>query len=131
MTAAVFNFSGENAVEQGATWQFPLRLTILPEGETVRVPVDITGWDFRMQVREKDQDGPIVIELTVGNGLIIIGDPTDGQFAIIVDDVTTDAFVAAQFKQAVYDLEGIEPAPSDVVHRLLEGDVDLNLNITR
>lgn len=125
MTAAVFDLTDEFLVEQGATWQIPLRFVISG------VPVDITGWDFRMQVREKNQDGAIVVELTIGNGRIIFGDPTDGQILLIIVDTDTDAFTKSQFKNAVYDLEGIEPSPSDAVHRLLEGDVDMELNITR
>lgn len=125
MTAAVFDLVDEFKIEQGAAWRVPLRFTV--EG----VPVDITGWDFRMQIREKNQDGPIVLELTVANTRIIFGDPADGQILLTLTDAETDPLTKDQFKAAVYDLEGIEPSPSDVVHRLLEGDVDMELNITR
>lgn len=125
MTAAVFDLVDEFKIEQGADWQIPLRFVI--EG----VPVDITGWDFRMQIREKNQDGPIIVELTVANFNITFGEPTDGQILLRLDDSETDAFTKEQFKNAVYDLEGIDAAPSNTVFRLLEGDVDFELNITR
>lgn len=125
MTAAVFDLVDEFKIEQGATWQLPMRFTV------AGVPVDITGWDFRMQIREKNQDGPIIVELTVANTRITFGDPLDGQILLTLLDSLTDTLTKAQFKNAVYDMEGIEALPSTVVHRLLEGDVEMELNITR
>ena len=124
MTAAVFDLDDEFKIEQGAAWQVPLRFVI------AGVPVDITGWDFRMQIREKNQDGPIILELTITNTRIIFGDSADGQILLTLTDAETDPLTKAQFKNAVYDLEGIESGGAPV-HRLLEGDVEMELNITR
>lgn len=112
-------------IEQGTTWKPALRVT----EQTTGSPVDITGWDFRMQIREDDQDGAIIIELTVANGRINILDATDGVFELRILDTETDAFTEAQFEDAVYDLEGIDSL-GDVM-RLMQGRATLSLNITR
>jgi hypothetical protein len=110
-------------IEQGTTFNPPLRV------KAGGVPVDITGWTFRMQIREVDQDGAVIVELTSGNGRFVIVDAVNGLFNPLLADTLTDTFTEAQFEDAVYDLEAIDSLGA--VLRLLEGVVTLSLNITR
>ena len=121
MAAAAHNF----VIEQGATFNPVLRLV----EKTTQNPIDITGSDFKMQIREEDQDGTVIVELSITNSRIVIVDASDGKFQLVLTDTETDAFTADQFQDAVYDLEWKDSA--GVVKRLLQGCVGLVLNITR
>ena len=121
MAAARKNFE----IEQGATFDPILTLKETETGD----PIDITSWDFRMQIREVDQNGAVIVELTVSNSRIVILDASGGKFQLVITDTITDTFTEAQFESAVYDLEAIESGGA--VRRLLEGNVTLSLNITR
>ena len=46
------------------------------------MPVDITGWTFRSQIRDKNSDKTPMIELTTENGGVVILDAANGQFEI-------------------------------------------------
>lgn len=47
-------------------------------------PVDITGWTFRSQIRDKNSDKAPMIELTTENGGIKIVDASLGRFELII-----------------------------------------------
>lgn len=42
-------------------------------------PVDITGWTFRSQIRDRNSDPEVMIELTTENGGIVIVDALLGK----------------------------------------------------
>ncbi len=112
-------------IEQGSTFNPVLRLKIKSTG----VPVDITGSDFLMHIREDDQDGTLIHALSVGNGGVIILDAPDGKFQLFISDTDTDAFTEIEFANAVYDLDWKDAGGT--VKRLIEGCALLKLNITR
>jgi hypothetical protein len=47
-------------------------------------PIDITGWTFRSQIRDKNSDKAVMIELTTENGGIAILDAATGRIELIV-----------------------------------------------
>lgn len=106
-------------IEQGATLRKPFTW------KSAGLPVDITGWTARMQARETIDSQNVIFELTTENGGIIIG-PEVGQFWFYMPD--TDS-AALSFESAVYDLNITDHA-GDVI-RLLHGDVELSLGVTR
>ncbi len=112
-------------IEQGTTFNPVLRLKVKSTG----VPIDITGSDFLMHIREEDQDGPLIHELSVSNGGVIILDASDGKFQLFISDTDTAAFTEAEFEAAVYDLDWKDSLGT--VKRLIEGCAILNLNITQ
>ena len=116
----------ELCIDQGATYRPVLSLV---DNEDCVTPIDVTGWTFRMQIREKDQDGALIVELTTANGGVVIVDAVNGQVELLIADTVTDAFTEAQFKCAVYDLEAIDALGN--VERIMEGTAVLSLNITR
>ncbi len=107
-------------IEQGAT--FRLRLIWKDSAE---VPIDLTGYTARMQVRRKHSAAdPALISFTTENGGITLGGAAG---TIVVEGLATltDDLPA---KPCVYDLELVN---GTVVTRLIEGAVTITPEVTR
>ena len=103
---------------QGAT--FSKQLT----WEIDNVPVDLTTYTARMQVREKYTSPSAIINLTTENGGITLGGD-EGTIDIDISATSTASLVA---KEYVYDLELVS---SSVVTRLIEGKFIVTPEVTR
>ena len=90
------------------------------------VPVDLTGYKARMQIRENIKSADFIIEMTTENGGIIITNPVEGRIKLYI---SSDDTTRMNFKSAIYDLELIRPDNSVV--RLFGGSVSLSLEVTR
>jgi hypothetical protein len=108
-------------IEQGAT--FSRSCVYKDSGGT---PIDITGCTLRMDIREYAQDASALIQLSTGNGRIIITDPVGGAFTLTI--AATDT-AALHFENAVYDLE-LEFLSGEV-RRLIEGPVAMSFGVTQ
>lgn len=86
--------------------------------------VDITGYSARMKIKKKKEDTNELVELTDGNGGIILGGAAGTIQIVMTAAATTDL----DFDKAVYDLELI--SGSGVVTRFLEGVVTLSKQVT-
>lgn len=107
---------------QGATFRKKLRWTT---GDPP-TPVILTDWKIRMQIRPKIKDDNVIIELTSDNGRILLTDPKEGEFELLI---TAEDSANLSFISAVYDLE-LENLDGEVV-RLLKGMVSLDPEVTR
>lgn len=107
-------------LEQGATLRKPFTW------KAAGVPVDLTGWTGRMQIRPEIDSAEVLAELTTENGGILIDAPTSGTFVLYLDDAAT---AALDFEQAAYDVE--LQAPSGDVTRIMQGVVTLSREVTR
>ena len=104
---------------QGATFSKLLKLSV------AGTPMDITGYTFRMQVREsKATSSPILLELTSANGKITTV-PLMGEVSLEVSATDT---ALLSFLQAFYDLEMVN---GTVVTRILEGSCILSKEVTK
>lgn len=138
MTAGKHNF----VIEQGAdfiqTVQF-LEPPVDPvnDPDTPGPPVDITGWDARMDIREGPRTtDTLILGLDITGGEISILTPaSDGTFQIAVTAAVTAALTEAQFANgAFYDFEAIDTpgilGVAGAVYRLIEGQVKFKINVT-
>ena len=112
------------AINQGATWQIEVEY-LDPDGD----PVDLTGYEIRMQVRSTyaDQDGsntPLV-DLSIGSGVTVTS-AVGGTFRLTID---RDDSVALPPGNWVYDME-IESAGGQVT-RLFYGRALVRPEVTR
>lgn len=107
-------------IEKGATFQYNLIWK-----DSSDVPIDLTGYTARMQVRKTFTTDETLLDLTTENGGITLGGAL-GTIAIVGDDTDTSAIDA---KVGVYDIELVSPA--GVVKRLLEGEVTIKPEVTR
>jgi hypothetical protein len=105
---------------QGASWDYTL--TWLAGG----TPVDLTGYQARMQVRESYDSTATILSLTAGTGITLGG--TAGTIYLEADATTTAGFDGVPNKQFIYDLE-LENA--GIVTRLVEGTFTINPEVTR
>lgn len=139
MSAGKHNF----LIEQGADFIQTVQFLTPPVDpinapDTPGPPVDITGWDARMQVREgpNKAGGTIILDLDITGGEIsILAPASNGTFQIAVDDATTAALLASQFAQgAFHDFEAIDTPGvlgiAGAVYRLIEGSVKFSENVT-
>lgn len=94
---------------------------------TPAVPVNLTGYSARMQVRKSVNDSTILDSLTTENNRLTIYTPTEGRLRI---DVAADISSAYEFTSAVYDLELVAP-DNITVYRILEGCYSANPEVTR
>lgn len=54
------------------------------------VPLDITGWTFRAQLRDHPDDAIALGELTTENGGIVLVDEVNGRLGLVFDDALTE-----------------------------------------
>jgi hypothetical protein len=108
-------------VEKGATFKM-----VLTWNDSNNVPVNLTGYTARMQVRKTVNDSVKLLDLTTENGAIVLGGALG---TITITGLATDtAAIASGIKSGVYDLELVSGA---VVTRLLEGTVEIRDEVTR
>ena len=107
---------------------------VCPQGSTLSqqmtysiddVPVNLTGYSARMQVREKYASTNTELDLTTANGGIVLGGSA-GTITINVNASATGELVA---KDYVYDLELV--SSSLIVTRLIEGKFIVTPEVTK
>lgn len=112
-------------IEQGATFK---KLLQWKAGEP-SVPVDITGYLIRMQIRSELAAATTLLDLDTTNNRIAITNALQGQFEL---RLTATETAALTFEAGVYDLEMVAPdGPDNTVTRLLAGSVMVLPEITR
>ena len=126
MSSAKYSF----VIEQGAT----LTLEVVWEDQSC-VPIDLTGYSARMQIRPTVDSDVVYISLSSelqpdGTGLNLSGSNgiTPLQSGSIGITISAYSSSLLNFDQARYDLEMII---GEEVTRLLEGNVQLSKNVTR
>lgn len=89
------------------------------------VPVDLTGFTARMQLREKLESEVVLLELTTVNGKIVI----DNVLKTISLLISATETASLEFSQAVYSLELI--SSGGVVTTLCFGNISVTKEVTR
>lgn len=114
--------AGRIVIYQGATFskQYTWKLKNEDTGESE--PVDLTGATILMQAR-KYVSSPILLDFSP---FITIPIPTDGTFNIDIPATDTEAM---SFDEGVFQVE--VHFPSGAVTRLLEGVIELSLEVVR
>jgi hypothetical protein len=111
-------------IEQGATF----RKVLTWKAGTPAVPVDISGYRGRMQVRESIDSDVVLLDLTTENGGLIFGG-VDGQMTIYIQASVT---ASIDWESAVYDYFVIIPAtPEPDVRKMLFGPITSKPEVTR
>ena len=126
MSAGKYNF----IIEQGSTFSIELQYK-----DADRLPIDLTGYGGRMQIRPSVPSTEIYINLSSslnsdGTGLNFSGSngttpPTSGSIGLYVSAVSSSLLT---FDIGVYD---IEIYTGSVVTRILEGQIKLSREVTR
>ena len=106
---------------------------LCPQGSTFRktitykldeVPVNLTGYSSRLQVRQTHYDTNLVVSLTSASGITLGG--SAGTIDLLIAASATALFEAGNF---VYDLE--VQSPNGTVDRLIEGSFIITPEVTR
>lgn len=128
MSAGRYSFT----IEQGATLDFELAYK-----DSSNNPIDLTGYQGRMQIRPTIGSDTVYITLsssldTDGTGLNFNGSSgnnptTSGTIGIFI---SANSSSQLDFNEAVYDLEIATGSTYPVVTRILEGQVKLDKNVT-
>lgn len=91
------------------------------------IPVDLTGFTARMQIRKTVNSTDILDTLTSENNRLTIYAPTEGRIRI---DISAEQSAAYTFTLAAYDLE-IVSNDNQNVQRLLQGSFSAIPEVTR
>lgn len=67
-------------VYQGTYWS----KTVVLRNSSDNTAVNISGWEFEMHVRNDPDDVDALLELTTGNGGIIVSDGANGELQIVL-----------------------------------------------
>ena len=128
MSAGRYSFT----IEQGSTLDFELAYK-----DSSNNPIDLTGYQGRMQIRPSVGSDTVYITLSSsldpdGTGLNLSGSsglnpPTSGTIGIFI---SVNSSSLLNFNEAVYDLELATGSQYPIVTRLLEGQVKLSKNVT-
>ena len=129
MSAGKYNFT----IEQGAT--FKLEVQYRDSGS---VPIDLTGYNARMQMRPSVSSTTVYLTLSSslnpdGTGINMSGSNgttplSSGSLGIYISSCTSSALT---FDQAYYDLEIYSGSTCPYTIRLIEGQVQLSKEVTR
>ena len=103
-------------VYQGTTF------TLSPVWKVDNLPVNLTGYTAKMQVR--DISGNLIVELSTSNGKIVIT-PALGQVAMTLTATQTAALAVGNYN---YDLNLTDTASN--VYKILEGAFILKASVT-
>ena len=128
MSAGRYSFT----IEQGATLDFELAYK-----DSSNNPIDLTGYQGRMQIRPSVGSDTIYITLSSSldldgtelnfSGSDGLNPPTSGTIGIFI---SANSSSLLNFNEASYDLELATGSEFPIVTRLLEGNVKLSKNIT-
>lgn len=125
MPAFVYDFT----LEQGVT-----RTVKFVYKDFFGIPIDLTGYTARMQLRPTVSSDSVLLDMTTENGGIVLGG-VSGEVAMIF----TEANTVALSRGGVYDLELVDgPADYDPeavdappVIRFVQGTISLSKGVTR
>lgn len=116
MSAATYDFE----IEQGTTLLKPIVWK-----DSAGVPVNLTGYTARMQVRQSTSAADVLLELSTTNSRISITPLTGTVTLIFTPEVTS----AITWRRGKYDLE--LTSADGTVTRLIEGEITVSKEITR
>lgn len=108
-------------INQGATFN---SLRIVYKDPVTLLPIDLTGYSARMQIRLNHASDTIILDLPGDDGDILLG-TDEGVIQVDIPASVTEALPAVK---GVYDLELIT---GTYVERLLEGSVVITPEVTR
>jgi hypothetical protein len=106
-------------IPQGATWN-----RVITYMDSNRVPIDLTGYTAKMQLRSDYGQKFAYLTLSTGTGEIVIT-PLTGTIEITISATVTKALKVYTY---VYDLE--ITSPGSVVTRLLQGKITVTPEVT-
>ena len=107
---------------QGASWD----LSLTWKTGSPLAPVNLTGWSAAMQVRTEPGSGTVMLELSTGNGRIVLGGAA-GTVNLSLGAGVTEDLEAGMY---VYDLELYAGGGGQVV-RLIMGSITVVPEVTR
>lgn len=110
--------------EQGATFRrnFTIYQPSLPGASAL--PVNLTGYSARMQVRPEVESDTVLVELTTENGRITLGG-VNGTLLMQIEAAITSMIAS----DGVYDLEIYNS--DDEVYRVIKGKFIVDPEVTR
>ena len=114
MTPGLVNF----VCPQGSTFRRTLTYTL------DEVPVDLSGYSSRLQIREAYYSTDPIVSLVSGSGITMGG--SAGTIDILISASVTSEFPTGTH---VYDLEIV--SPSNIVDRLIEGTFNVTPEVTK
>lgn len=103
-------------IQQGTSWQLDLELQ-----QENTLPIDLTNYTGRMQIRKTHNSSTILVTVT-----ITFTDRENGKLSLSLSENQTKAL---DFFIGYYDLELIDG--SSKISRILEGSVFLSKEVTR
>lgn len=107
-------------LEQGATFTLAMVWT-----DPDDLPINLTGYTARMQVRQMPNVYEVIVELTTENGRIALGGSA-GTIDLTIAAADTEALPGGEY---VYDLELV--SGGGIVTRLVEGACLIPAEVTR
>jgi hypothetical protein len=107
-------------IYQGADWTLPLTW-LDDDGD----PYDLSGWDFRVQIRDTQND-VLLAELSTGNGKIVVGS-TSPNITLALPHAETAAY---SWVWGIWELEPTEPG-GGIRPPLLKGRAVVEQEIAR
>lgn len=113
-------------IEEGAS--LPINLTV--QNKSTKVPIDLTGYTAKMQIRKDKDDATVILELTDGAG-ITLGDAAGTVQVYITATQAATVYAALLSSKGVYDLELLPGAVVDDTWRFIEGRVFVDGEVTK
>lgn len=108
----------------GTDWNYQLDYKEYVDNEAL--PVDLTGYTAKMQIRATPDDQNVVATLSTENSCIVIDGP-NGIIELLLPRATTDDFTPGF--SGVYDLMLIDP--TGLIEKFIYGSVTVPPSVTK
>jgi hypothetical protein len=76
--------------------------------KTTNTPIDITGWEFQAQFRDRVDDANYLVQLTSDDGNFVVTDGPNGQITMTLTAEETALFPTGKI---VFDVLRTDPTP--------------------
>lgn len=111
-------------IEKGARFSQRLKWR-----DSKKKPISLSGYEGRMHIRSSVDSPDIEVELSTGNGRVLIEpDSETGVIELYIGATVTEAITIST---GVYDLEIFSTTNPDDVIRIMEGEVEVKPEVTR
>jgi hypothetical protein len=125
MALATHNFS----IRPGATKVLQFAWYNVDSVTKVKTPVDLTTYSAKMQIRSREGDPTVLLELSTNNGKVSL--TAQGEVLVLINPADSTSYSA---KRAVYDImlsNNVVYASGSVITEFVSGIVSLDTGVTQ
>lgn len=85
--------------------------TFVIKNAATETPIDVSGWEFQVQLRDRTDDEDFLVELTTDNGGFVVTDGPNGEITMLL---TAEQTLLLPVAKIVFDVLRTDVSPGPV-----------------